>query len=127
MVNAYQCTPVMTKMNTEKHPQKKKDCYNLRGKGAPHRLGEMQENVRQLIKKANPPTTSKQQTQRKSGKTAADKSTSMSSKLRNIPPDNKNICSTPNTSVSLLLVNCNIVDDMKKTQLNTSFFELSKV
>ena len=56
-----------------------------------------------------------------------DKSTSMSNKLQNTPLDNTNICSTPNTSVSLPPMEYNIVDDMKKTRENINFFELAKI
>lgn len=42
VVNAYQCLQSRSKMNTKKWPQKKNDRYNLRSKGAPLTLGEVQ-------------------------------------------------------------------------------------
>lgn len=56
-----------------------------------------------------------------------DKHTSMGSKLQNTLPDNTNIRSTPDTSVSLPPLDYNIVDDMKKTRVNMSLFKLAKV
>ncbi len=87
----------------------------------------MQEKVRQLIKKVDPPAASKQPTQSKFRKTTANKSTSIGSKLQKNPPDITSICSTPDTSVSLPPLDYNIVDDMKKTRANINFFELAKV
>lgn len=81
VVNAYQCSQVISKMNTEKQPQKKNDHYNIRSKGDPPTLEEMHEKVRQLIKKVDPLATSKQQTQRKSGKTMTNKNTYVRNKL----------------------------------------------
>jgi len=56
-----------------------------------------------------------------------EKSTSMSGKLQNTPPDNTNILSTPNTLVSLPPLEYDIIDDMKKTLANISLFELAKI
>jgi len=113
-------------MNTGKQPQKKNDHYNLKSKGAPPTLGKMQEKMRQLMRKANPLATWKQETLSKSGKTAADKSTSMRSKLQNTPLDNTNIHSTPDTSVIQPLIDYDIVEDMKN-QANIILFKLAKV
>jgi len=117
----------LTQFYLRKQPQKKNDRYNIRSKGAPPTLGEMQEKVRQLIKKVDPSAASKQQTQRKSGKTSVDKSASMSSKLHKTPPDITDIHSTMDTPVSLPPLDYNIVDNMKKTQANINLFELAKV
>lgn len=125
--NAYKCSQVVSKMNTEKRLTKKNDRYNLRSKEVPPTLEDMQEKVRWLIKKADPPATWKQQTQSKSGKTMADKNTFVRNKLQNSLPDNTSICSTPDTSVILPPLDYNIVDDMKKTKVNISLFELAKV
>lgn len=38
-----------------------------------------------------------------------------------------NICSTPDTSVSQPPLDYKIFDDMKKTRVNISFFELAKI
>ena len=91
----------MAKMNTEKQPQKQTHHYSLISKGAPPTLREMQEKVRLLIRKIDPPAPSKQQTQSKFGKRTTDKSTSMSRKLQTTSPDNTNIHSTLNISVSI--------------------------
>ena len=127
VVNVYQCSQTMSKTNTKKQPQKQIDRYKLRSKGAPPTLGEIQENMRLLMRKANPPAAPKQKTQNKFGNTTVDKSTSMNNKLQNTPPDNMNIRSTPNTSVGLPPLDYNIFDDMKKTQANISLFELAKI
>jgi len=87
----------------------------------------MQEKVRCLIKKVDPPATSKQQTQSKFRKPTADKNTYVSSKLQNNPPDSTRICSTPDTSMSIPPLDYNIVDDMNKTRVNINLFELAKV
>lgn len=79
----------------------------------------MQEKIRLLTRKDDPSVAPKQKTQNKLGKTAADESTSMRSKLQNTSPDNKNICSTLDTSVSLPPLEYNIVDEMKKTWANS--------
>jgi len=71
--------------------------------------------MRLLIKKANPLDFQRQKTQSKSGKIAVDKTISMSSKLKNTLPENMDIRSTVDTSVSLPPLDYNIVDDMKKT------------
>ena len=60
VVNAYQCLQVVSKTKIEKQPQKKNGRYNLRSKGDPPTLEEMQENVRQLINKSDPLAASKQ-------------------------------------------------------------------
>jgi len=78
-------------------------------------LEDMQVKVRQIIKKFDPPVASKQQTQSKSGKTAADKNTFVGSKLQNHPLDSMSICPSPETSVSLPPMDYNIINDMKKT------------
>jgi len=62
VVNTYQCSQVMSKTNTEKKPQNKSNCYNIRSKGAPPTLGEMQEKMRLLMRKVDPPTALKQKT-----------------------------------------------------------------
>ncbi len=117
----------MPKTNTEKQPQKKNDHYNLKSKGVPLTLGEAQEKMRLFLRKGDPPTTPKQKTHNKSGKTTMDKSTSMSNKLQNTPLENTNISPTPNTSVILPPLDYNIVDDMKKTWKNISLLELAKI
>lgn len=127
VVNTYQCSQEMPKMNTKKQPQKKNDHYNLRSKWAPLTLGEAQENMRLLMRKVDPLATPKQKTQSKSQKIVADKSMSMSSKLQNTPPDNMDIRSTPDTSVRLPPMEYNIVDDMNKNQVNISLFELAEI
>jgi len=114
-------------MNIEKQPQKKNDCYHLRSKGAPPTLEEMQEKVRQLIKKTDPPAASKQQTQSKSRKTSVDKSTSIGNKLQNTPSDSTNIHSTPDSLMSLPPLDYNIINYIKKMQENISLFKLAKV
>ena len=86
----------------------------------------MQEKMRLLMRKVDTPATPKKKTQSNSEKTTMDKSTSMSNKLQNTLSDNTNICSTPDTSVSLPPLDYNIVDDMKKTRANISFFKLAK-
>lgn len=68
VVNAYQCSQMMSKMKTKKYPQNKTDHYNMRSKGAPPTLREMQEKIRLLIRKTNPPAAPKQKTQRKLGR-----------------------------------------------------------
>jgi len=85
---------MVSKKNTEKQPRNKIGHYNLRSKEAPHTLGEMQENIRLLIRKVDPLATPKQKTQRNFGKIAMEKITSMSSKLQNTPSDNMNTCPT---------------------------------
>jgi len=57
------------KTNTEKQPPRQTNCYNLRSKGAPLTLGEVQENMRLMMRKANPLAAPKQKTQDKSRKT----------------------------------------------------------
>jgi len=114
-------------MNTKKKPQEKNDRYHLRSKGAPPKLEEMQEKVRQMIKKVEPLAASKQQTQSKSRKSSVDKSMSIGNKLQNTLPDSTNIHSTLDTSVSLPPLDYNIVDDMKKTGVNINFFKPTKV
>lgn len=114
-------------MNTEKQPPKQNDRYNLRSKGSHLTLGEAQENMKLLLKKVDPLATPKQKTQNESRKTVADKSTSMSSKLQNTPPDNTNISPTPNTSVILPPLDYNIVDYMEKTHTNVNLFMLAKI
>lgn len=122
-MNVYQCS----QMNTKKQTQKKTDHYNIRSKGALPTLGEMQENIRMLIRKVDPLVILKQKTQSKPGKIAKNKSTSMSSNLQNTPLDNTNIRSTLDTSVSLPPLDYNIIDDMKKTRVNISLFELANI
>ena len=116
VVNAYQWLQVMSKTNTEKKSQKKNDRYNIKSKGDPPTLGEMQEKVRVLIKKAGPPATPRQKTQSKFGKTVADNTTSKSFKLQNTSPDNTDIHSILDTSVSLPTLDNNIIEDMKKIE-----------
>lgn len=41
VVDAYQCSQVILKMNIENKPQKQNDRYNLGSKGVPPTLGEM--------------------------------------------------------------------------------------
>ena len=113
--------------NIEKQPQKKNDRYNLRSKGSLPTLGEIKEKTRFLMRKVDPLVTPKQKIQNKSGKIAVNKNISMSNKMKNTLSDNTNIRSTPDTSISLLALDYNIVDDMKKTQENISFFKLAKI
>lgn len=127
VVNRYWCSQVVSKMNTQKHPRKKNDRYNLRSKGDPLTLEEMQDKGRRLIKKFDPPTASKKQTQSKSKKTASVNNTSITSKLQNNPLDRMSIRSTPNTSVSLPPLDYNIVGDMNKTRVKISLLGLAKV
>jgi len=75
----------------------------------------MKAKIRLLIRKVDPPAAPKQKTQDKCKKTTASRSTSMRSKLQNIPSENTNIYSTPDTSLILPLMDYNIIDDMKKT------------
>ena len=117
----------MSKTNTKKQPQKQTNHYNLRSKGAPPTLGEIQEKMRLLMTKSDLPAALKKKTQNKSAKTAVNKSTSMSSKLQNTPPDNTNIHSTPDTSIILPPLDYKIVDEMKKNRANISFFKLTKI
>lgn len=87
----------------------------------------MQEKVGLLIKKVDPLAVPRQKTQSKFGKTTTYKTTSMSSKLQNTLPNNTDIYSNPNISVSLPPLDYNIVEDMKETWVNISFFKLTKV
>jgi len=75
----------------------------------------MQEKVGLLIKKVDPLAVPRQKTQSKFGKTTTYKTTSMSSKLQNTLPNNTDIYSNPNISVSLPPLDYNIVEDMKET------------
>ena len=97
----YQFSQVVSKANTEKQPSKQNNHYNIRSKGDPLTLGEAQEKMRLMLRKVDPPATPKQKTQNKIGKTTADKSTSMSSKLENTLPNNMNIGSSLDTSMIL--------------------------
>lgn len=101
-------------MNTKKQSKNKNYHYNLRSKGAPPTLEEMQEKVKWMIKKVDSLAASKKQTQRRSGNKMMDKNTFVRSKLWNNLPDNKSICSTPETLVSLPPLDYNIVNDMNK-------------
>lgn len=79
------------------------------------------------MRKVDPTDAPKQKTQNKSRKTTVDKNTSMSIKFQNTPPNDMNIRSTPNTSMSLPPLDYNIVDDMKKNRANISLFELARI
>ena len=59
VVNTYQCSQAMLKMNTKKQPQNKNDRYNLRCKGDPPTLGEVQEKVSLILRKVDPPVAPK--------------------------------------------------------------------
>ena len=109
-VNMYQCSQAM-----------------IRTKGAPITVLEVQEKMRLLLRKVDPPAAPKQKTQGKSKKMVLDKSMSMRNKLRNTPLDNTNISLTLGTSVSLPPLDYSIVDYMKKTHENINLFELSKI
>ena len=117
----------MSKMNTEKQPRKQTDHRNRRSKGAPSTLGEMQEKIRVLLRRTDPPAAPKKKTQSKYGKATMDKSTSMRSKLQNTPSYNMNTHFTPDTLMSLPPLDYNIVDDMKKTRANINLFKLAKI
>jgi len=56
-----------------------------------------------------------------------DKSTSMSSKLQNTLSDSTITNLTLDTSMGLLPLDYNVVDDMKKKHVNIIFFELAKI
>ena len=73
------------------------------------------------MRKADPPIALKKKTQNKFGKTMTDKGASMSNKLGNAPPNDMNIHSTSKTSVTLLPLEYNIVDDMKKNSSEHQF------
>lgn len=62
VVNMYQCSQVGLETNTKKQPQKKDSYYNLRSKGACPIVGEMQEKVRLLMRKVDPPVVPKKKT-----------------------------------------------------------------
>lgn len=127
VVNMYQCLQAGLETNTEKQPQKPDARYNLRSKGAPPTVGEMEEKVRLLMRKVDPPVVRKQKTQSEPRKTATDMSMFMSSKLKNTPPDNTNISRTPDTRVSPPPLEYNIMDDMKKTHVKFNLFKLAKI
>lgn len=103
------------------------DHYNIRSKGDPPTLGEMQEKLRLLMRKVDPLAAPKKKTQNKSRKIAANKSTSMRNKLQNTLSNNTNIHPTSNASVSLPPLDYNNFDYMKKTRANISLFELDKI
>lgn len=71
----------MLKTNTKKKFPKKNDRYNLRSKGDPPTLVEVQENMRFLLRKDYPVATPNHKTKNKPGKRAIEKNMSMSSKL----------------------------------------------
>jgi len=80
-----------------------------------------------MLRKVDPAAIQKQKTESKPEKIVVDKSTSMSSKLKNILLNNMNSSLTPDTSVSLPPVDYKIMDNMKKTHANISLFELAKI
>jgi len=61
VVNAYQCSQAMPKTNTEKHPQRQNDRYNLRSKGAQPTLREMKEKITLLMRKVDSPSPQSRQ------------------------------------------------------------------
>ena len=78
------------------------------------------------MRKVDPRAVPNQKAQSKLGKTTENKSTSMSSKLQNTLPDYTNTSLTVDTSVSLPTLDHNIMENMKKTCVNISLFELAK-
>lgn len=81
----------------------------------------------ELLRKVDAPALQKQKTQSKPGKTATNKSISMSIGLQNTSSNNMNTSLTPDTSVILPPLDYNIVEDMKKPHTNISFFNLAKI
>lgn len=90
VVKTYQCLNTsQKKTTTEKEPPKQKGQYNLRSQGAPTMIEISKQKFKQMIRKVDPPTSSTQKTQRKSGKIASTKDTSSNS-LQSTPSDSTN-------------------------------------
>ena len=127
VVKMYQCLNTsQEKTTTEKEPPKQKGRCNLRSQGAPTMIKISKQKFKQMIRKVDPPTSSTQKTQRKSGKISPTKDTSSNS-LQNTPSDSTNTSFPLYKSVSLPTLDYNIVEDMKKTRENISLYELTKL
>jgi len=89
-------------------------------------IGEMNKRL-ELLRKFDPPAIQKHKSQTNPRKTTANKSTSMSIKLHNTPPDSTNMSLTSDILVSLPTLDYNIMEDMRKACANISLFELAKI
>lgn len=106
-VNMYHCIFTAQKSIVDKKPssdgpnQKERNRYNLRNQGLT--------------------------TVRKSKKAVSTKIISNTSKDKTIPLETTNQVPSSDTSVNILVMDYNIVDDMKKVRANISMFEITKI
>ena len=124
----YQCLNVsQNKITIEKDPPKHNSRYNLRIQRALALIKILNKKFNQLLRTIDPLASSTWKTQSKSKKIATRKDSSMSSKIQDTPPDRTNTSLPRENSVSLLALDYNIVEDMKKTRGNISLYELTKL